>query len=262
MSYKADKTKIVGYLRRCTKSVFIDTVDSVPSTNDEIKLRAQNGENEITVLIAESQTKGKGTKGRSFFSPDGSGCYMSFLLRPAYSAEDCTLLTTAAAVAVAKAIDKFTDKQPQIKWVNDVYVDRKKVAGILTEASLDKSGRGLEYAVVGIGINLWEPCSGFPEEIKNIAASINLDKKLKNEFIAEIINVFTDYYDALPAREYLDEYRNRLFFLGEDIRVTRGDESFVARAVDIDSMCHLIVERDSGEIQTLFVGEITVRQTS
>ena len=256
MIYKADKSIISGYL---LSDVKIDTVESIASTNDEMKLRATQGEREISVLIAESQTKGKGTKGRSFFSPDGSGCYMSLLLRPVYPAEDCTLLTTAAAVAVAETIDKFTDKKAQIKWVNDIYIDGKKVAGILTEASLSKNGSVLDYAVVGIGINLWTPDSGFPEEIRDIADSVGIKEDKKNEFIAEVINEFVHYYNNLTEREYLGEYRSRLFFLGQEVTVTQGTETYIAKAVDVDDMCHLIVETDAGERKTLFAGEITVR---
>ena len=255
---KADKRLISSYLEY--DGIVVDTVECISSTNDEMKRRATEGTGEIAVLIAESQTKGKGTKGRSFFSPDGSGCYMSILLRPSYPAEECTLLTTVAAVATAEAIEKFTDNTAQIKWVNDIYIARKKVAGILTEASLSKNGSVLDYAVVGIGINLRDPQGGFPEEIKDIASSINLDPEKKNEFIAEVINNFVGYYKKLTAREYLGEYRERLFFIGETVRVTQGDSSYEAKAVDIDDMCHLIVKTDSGETKTLFAGEITVRQ--
>lgn len=255
---KADKRLISSYLEY--DGIVVDTVESISSTNDEMKRRAAEGTGEIAVLIAESQTKGKGTKGRSFFSPDSSGCYMSILLRPPYPAEECTLLTNVAAVATAKAIEKFTDNTAQIKWVNDIYIGRKKVAGILTEASLSKNGSVLDYAVVGIGINLRDPQGGFPDEIKDIASSISLDLEKKNEFIAEIINSFVTYYKNLIAREYLGEYRERLFFIGETVRVTQGDSSYEAKAVDIDDMCHLIVKTDSGETKTLFAGEITVRQ--
>lgn len=255
---KADKRQISSYLKY--DGIAVDTIECIASTNDEMKSRAAEGVDEIAVLIAESQTKGKGTKGRSFFSPDGSGCYMSILLRPPYPAEECTLLTTIAAVATAEAIEKFTDNSAQIKWVNDIYVGRKKVAGILTEAALSKNGSVLEYAVVGIGINLSEPQGGFPEEIKDIASTINLDLEKKNEFIAEIINRFVAHYKKLRFREYLREYRERLFFIGETVRVTQGECSFEAKAVDIDDMCHLIVKTDSGETKTLFAGEITVRQ--
>ena len=255
---KADKRLINSYLEY--DGIVIDTVECIASTNDEMKRRAAEGADEIAVLIAESQTKGKGTKGRRFFSPDGSGCYMSILLRPSYPAEECTQLTTIAAVATAKAIEKFTDNTAQIKWVNDIYIGRKKVAGILTEAAFSKNGSVLDYAVVGIGINLSEPQDGFPEEIKDIATSINLNLEKKNEFIAEIINNFVAFYKKLTDREYLGEYRERLFFIGETVRVTQGDSTYEAKAVDIDDMCHLIVKTDSGEIKTLFAGEITVRQ--
>ena len=255
---KADKIQIGSYLKY--DGIAVDTIECISSTNDEMKRRATEGADEIAVLIAESQTKGKGTKGRSFFSPDGSGCYMSILLRPTYPAEECTLLTTIAAVATALAIEKCTNNTTQIKWVNDIYIGRKKVAGILTEAALSKNGSVLDYAVVGIGINLSEPQGGFPEEIKDIASSINLDPEKKNEFIAEIINNFVTYYKKLTDREYLKEYRERLFFIGETVRVAQSESVYEARAVDIDDMCHLIVETDRGEMKTLFAGEITVRQ--
>ena len=255
---KADRALISRYLRY--DDISVSTVDCIASTNDEMKNRAIQGNGEIAVLIAESQTKGKGTKGRSFFSPDGSGCYMSFLLRPPYPAEDCALLTVAAAAAVAKAVDKFTCTTAQIKWVNDIYVGRKKVAGILTEASFAKNGSVLEYAVVGIGINLRQPEGGFTEEIKDIAAAINLDDNLKNEFIAEIINLFIHYYKNLTAKEFLGVYREKLFFIGETVSITQGDSSYEAKAVGIDDMGHLIVETRTGERKTLFAGEITVRQ--
>lgn len=255
---KTNRTRISSYLKY--DNIVVDTVDCISSTNDEMKRRAADGVQEIAVLIAESQTKGKGTKGRQFFSPQGSGCYMSFLLRPTYPAEECTLLTTIAAVAVAETIERFTDKTAQIKWVNDIYVNRKKAAGILTEASLSKNGSVLDYAVVGIGINLREHEKGFPEEIRDIATAVNIDPDKENEFIGELINKFVAYYKRLSDRKYLEEYRRRLFFIGETVRVTQGEDSYEARAVDIDDMCRLIVETDNGERKTLFAGEITVRQ--
>lgn len=257
---KANANEIRKYLLPYAENIIIETVNEIDSTNDEMKKRALQGEKEIILLVAESQTKGKGSKGRAFFSPESTGCYMSFLLRPGYSAEECTLLTTMAAAATAESIEAVSGQRAQIKWINDIYIERRKVAGILTEASISKGGRNLDYAVVGIGINIAEPQGGFPAEIKNIAAAVLSDNRgIKNHLIGEVINRFIYYYQNLIKKEYLNEYRKRLFFLGENITVVEGDKTYTAKAVDIDDMCHLIAKTEAGEIKTLFGGEISIR---
>ena len=142
-------------------------LDEIDSTNNFLKQKAESGEKSGTVIIAKRQTGGKGRLGRSFFSPQG-GMYLSILLRPQISAEKSLFITTAAAVAVCRAIEKVSNKKSGIKWVNDVFIDNKKVCGILTEASLDFETGGLYYAVVGIGVNLYYPKNSFPNDIKSI----------------------------------------------------------------------------------------------
>lgn len=260
MSERANENEIRRYLSDSSEDIVIETVAEVGSTNDEMKFRAEKGEKEITLLIAESQTKGKGRKGRSFFSPDGTGCYMSFLLRPQYSAEECTLLTVIAAASTAEAIEAVTGKSAQIKWVNDIYLSRRKVAGILTEASFTKDGKGLSYAVVGIGINITSPCDGFPEEIENIACALSVEgKKIKNRLIAQIINRFIYYYRNLREKEFIGSYGKRLFFLGEEITVIENGSSYTATATGIDDMCRLIVTLPDGKTKKLYSGEISIK---
>ena len=265
---EAQEDRIRSLLNNYAKDIEIEIVKEIDSTNDELKRQAIDGQGEIKLLIAESQTKGKGTKGRSFFSPADTGCYMSFLLRPSYSAEECSLLTTAAATATALAIEMVTGNlqgttgiKTQIKWVNDVYIERKKVAGILTEASFRKDGSGLEYVIVGIGVNINPPNDGFPAEIENIAASITTEEPLyiKNALIAQIANGVVFFYKYLQKRLFIPEYKKRLFFLGEEITVTQGNETYKATAVDIDSMCHLIVKTPDGVEKTLHSGEISIK---
>ncbi len=236
--------------------IIIETVASTKSTNTDMKLKAAAGAEEICVLIAEKQTAGKGSKGRSFFSPGGTGCYMSLLLRPELKPEECTLLTSIAAVATAEAIEKVEGKTADIKWVNDIYMGGKKIAGILTEGAFKNKDK-IDYAVVGIGINLTVPDGGFPEEIKNIAGAVGSDKN-KNELIAEIINRFVFYYRKLPDNSFTEQYRKRLFFLGKEISVISGDSAFKATAVDIDEMCRLRVKTANGE-KLLNAGEISVK---
>ena len=138
---------LTGPARRCA----IDVQDSVTSTNTLLKQIAEHGGAEGMVLIAHQQTQGKGRLGRAFFSPKGTGLYLSVLLRPRFSAEEALSITTAAAVAVAQAIDAVTGEYPQIKWVNDVYLRGRKVCGILTEAAVDFESSGLHYAILEIG---------------------------------------------------------------------------------------------------------------
>ena len=253
---KTDKSKIEALLRT-EVPITIECTDVTASTNDDIRQKARLGTEEIYVLIADRQTAGKGSKGRSFFSPEGTGCYMSLLLRPSLRPAECTLLTTMAAAATAKAIERVCNKAVDIKWVNDIYSGGRKLAGILTEGAFINSDK-IDYAVVGIGINLTEPEGGFPEELKNIAGALG-NEEIKNELIAEIINEFTAYYIRLPDKDYMNEYRRRLFFLGREVRVIQGEKSFTATAKDIDDMCGLVVERADGTRITLNSGEISIR---
>ena len=202
----ADEKIIRQYLSAAAKDIKIETVECIDSTNTEMQRRALQGETVISLLIAEAQTNGRGTKGRSFFSPDGTGIYMSFLLRPTYSPQDCTLLTTMAAVSTAKAIERVTGLSPQIKWVNDIYLNKKKAGGILTQAHLSKDGREVEWAVVGIGVNLSEPAGGFPTELTEIATTLgSKNGQIKNRLIAEIANELIYYYRNLLQKEFISE---------------------------------------------------------
>ena len=143
----------------------IEVYKVVDSTNSKLKSKAESGAPEGTVIISEEQTKGKGRRGRTFYSPKNTGIYMSLLLRPKFSAYESLSITTCAAVAVSRAIEINSNKNAQIKWVNDIFIDDKKVSGILTEASIDLESGGLKYAILGIGINAFSPKEGFPNEL-------------------------------------------------------------------------------------------------
>lgn len=264
----AQEDRIRSLLYNYAKNIDIEIVKEIDSTNNELKRQAKSGQGEIKMLVAESQTKGKGTKGRSFFSPANTGCYISFLLRPAYSPEECTLLTTAAATATALAIEsatgnlqRTTGKKAQIKWVNDIYMDRKKVAGILTEAAFKQDGKTIDYIIIGIGININPPEGGFPDEIKNIATCVITDEPMyiKNKLIAEIANALIFYYKTFKQKLFIQEYKKRLFFLGEEVTVTQGNKTYKATAVDTDEMCHLTVRTPDGTQKTLSSAEINIK---
>lgn len=248
----ADEKIIRKYLSDYAEDIKIETVDIIDSTNDEMKRRAEKGEEEISLLIAEEQTKGRGTKGRRFFSPGGTGIYMSFLLRPAYTPQECTFLTTMAAVSSAKAIEKVTGIKLQIKWVNDLYFEGKKVGGILTQAHLSKEGTKTEWAVVGIGVNLREPEGGFPEELKEIATALGeKDARIKNRIISEIANEFILYYRSLTEKEFIKEYSVRLLGVNEEITVKEGEKEYKGKVIGIDDMCRLKLRLADGSEKLL-----------
>ena len=204
---------------------------------------------------------GRGRKGRSFYSPQGTGVYVSILLKPDIAPDDATLITTTAAVVVCGAAEALSGKPASIKWVNDVFMGGKKVCGILTEGSFDMESGQFEYAVLGAGINVYEPAGGFPQEIRAIAGSVlpSPAPDGKNRMIAEYLNRFLPLYRTLGNAETNAEYRRRSFVLGQMVAVLAGDRETPARALDVDEKCRLIVEYEDGRRETLSSGEISVK---
>ncbi len=239
----------------------ITLIDKIDSTNNFIKQKADEGEKEGFVAVAKRQTGGKGRLGRSFFSPE-SGTYLSILLRPDFSAEKSLFITTAAAVAVCRTIEKVSNKQAGIKWVNDVFIGNKKVCGILTEASVDFETGGLFYAVVGIGVNLYHPKDNFPKDIQQIAGTVfdeNIDNDLKSKFIAEIINSFFEIYNNFENSDFMKEYKQKSIIIGKKVTVIKGKDRQNAVALDIDDNARLLVEYENGEKEKLFSGEVSIK---
>lgn len=240
----------------------IEVYKSLPSTNTALKEKAAQGAREGTVIAAEEQSAGRGRLGRSFYSPSGSGIYFSILLRPPVKATDATLITTAAAAAVALSIEAITGAQAKIKWVNDVFVDGKKVCGILTEGAFDMESGGVEYVVLGIGINITTPEGGFPPEISGLATSVCGDEAvlgIRGLLIAEILNRFWPYYQNLSRKTYLTVYKEKSLIIGGDIDVIGGDQTRKARALDIDDDCRLVVLFEDGKVESLSTGEVSIR---
>lgn len=256
------KASIEKYLD--DKEIFdIEVVQTISSTNTVLKEKAENGANQGCVLIANEQTNGKGRLGRSFYSPSQTGIYMSILLRPTIAASDSLFITTAAAVAVAKAIEKVTGVEAKIKWVNDIFCNTKKVCGILTEASINVENGKLSYAVLGIGINITPPQKGFPTEIKDIASSIINDNKnygqIKSKIVANVLENFWQYYVDIDDRTFMKIYREKSLVIGKPIRIIERGKEINATAIDIDDEAGLVVRLADGTIKTLSSGEISIR---
>lgn len=253
---------IKKYLRPELCDMDISIIPTTTSSNAEIRDKANNGAPEWHMLLANEQTSGRGRIGRSFFSPKDTGIYMSLLLRPRnYSAEQSVRITTMAAVAVCEAIEKISNERAEIKWVNDIFVRKKKVCGILTEGAFDIESGLLEYAVLGIGINIYEPENGFPEELKSIAGAVFQVHQgdAKNRFVSQFLNRFYEYYTASHQADYVEKYRSRSFVIGRQVRLQSAIQSKSATVLGIDDQCRLQVKYDDGTEGIYSSGEISVR---
>ena len=243
------------------KGIRLEIYDTADSTNNVAMRLAGDGCEEWTLVIAREQTAGRGRNGHTFFSPLDTGLYMSVVLRPAIAVSDAALITAAAAVAVAKALEKICGVKTGIKWVNDVYVGEKKVCGILAEAAIEPGKTCLRHAVLGIGVNLLPPRDGFPDDIKDKAAHVaeKSAKELKSRVIAEIMNGLYEYGGCLSYKSYYNDYKKRCFFLGKEVTfVLRGEEKR-AVAADIGESFELIVKTPDGKRLALNSGEISVK---
>lgn len=189
----------------------IECLESVDSTNSLAKRMIANGtdENEPMLITADRQTAGRGRQGKSFYSPAGTGIYMSLVLHPNADLQNAVTATTAASVAVCKAIERLTDIKPKIKWVNDVYVNGQKICGILTEAVSDFESGTVTSVIIGIGINI--STSDFPSDIEN-AGCLNSDVN-RNELAAavadELLELSLGNYD-----DFIDYYISRSMIIG------------------------------------------------
>lgn len=253
-------------IRRFLKPEYRDldltVLPTAPSTNALVREKANQGCPEGCIIIACEQTAGRGRYGRQFFSPVDSGVYLSLLLRPtAYSPQQATCLTAAAAAAMCQAIEEVTGQQPGIKWVNDIFLHGKKVCGILTEAAVGLETGTLNYMVLGAGVNLYPPAEGFPEEIQPIAGSV-LERscpEAKNRLVGEFLNRFWDFYTHPECRTYLEDYRSRSLAIGQNVTVLSAGRAVSAYAYGIDDDFRLLVRYDSGKTEALSYGEIRIQ---
>ncbi|MBE6656058.1 MAG: biotin--[acetyl-CoA-carboxylase] ligase [Ruminococcaceae bacterium] len=246
-------------------------VDSIPSTNEAVKALARDGAPEGVLMIARAQTHGYGRLDRAFFSPPDTGLYMSLLLRPSFPTEKAHLLTHAAALAVMRAVREVSERDARIKWVNDVYVDGKKAAGILVESALAKDGT-LSYAVLGIGVNLFTPTVGFPPHLSHVTALFPSERggeytALRDALVRGILFHFSALYDAFPATDFLGEYKENMLLLGKEVLVydalTDREKKGVgkaATAIDVTDDGALLVAYGDGRREALSAGEVTLKE--
>jgi BirA family biotin operon repressor/biotin-[acetyl-CoA-carboxylase] ligase len=242
-----------------TQGVDIICLECVDSTNEYLKTLAKSGAEAKTVVISDMQTHGKGTKNRSFVSRKG-GVYLSILLKPEFSGFDATLITPLTAVAVSDAVYNISGKSTQIKWVNDLYLGGKKVCGILCEAGFERDSN-TPFIVVGIGVNLFKPKGDFDAEIKEIATAVFEDEnlKIKEDFIANLIDVFFNYYAEIEQKTFLQKYKNANLVLGKEIEFLENSVFKTAKAIEIDDDCRLVVELPDKTLKTLSSGDVKIK---
>lgn len=233
----------------------VEYYKTLDSTNNVAKRIIAEGEDDVLLVVGEEQTAGRGRQGKSFYSPGGTGIYMSLVVHPMVELQNAVTATTAAAVAVCRAIESLTDKKPMIKWVNDVYLNGKKICGILTEAVTDFETQTVSSIIIGIGINL--TTKDFPRDVQN-ASCLNADVK-RAELIGAVANELNRIVNS-GYGEFMEYYRAHSLVVGEDIVFIKNGVSTSARAVGIDDFGGLEVELADGTHYTLRSGEITVRK--
>mgnify|MGYP000864195216 FL=1 len=265
-------TEILRYYRArnqesLTLEPYVLLFDEIDSTNTECKRRIQElpyGEDifshipEGTVFLSDYQTAGRGRMGKAFLSPKGSGLYFSILTKPKGQNKNPLVLTCHAAVAVKRAVKEVFGMELSIKWVNDLFYKGKKLVGILAEGQLSDSS-SLAYCIMGIGINLFLPESGFPQELSGIAGALfdyDEDKKEnlnRNQFLASIL---FHYFSLLDQDKVEEEYRTENIILTKDILFTENHQDFLGRVEGILEDGSLSVRCRDGSTKMVSSGEV------
>ncbi len=237
-------------------------LDSVNSTNSYIKELAVSGTPHATTVIADSQTNGRGRLGRDFFSPCGTGIYMSILIDPTKIKLPASYLTIAAGVAVCRTLTDICDDSPSIKWVNDIFMHGKKVCGILAESVINSETNTPSYVIVGIGINVSTAAEIFPGKLNEIAGSVFPENITRNEIIAKLLDEFDNICANAEIENLVDEYKKYSLVLGKKISFTKNGKAFSGTAIDINLDGNLVVILEDGQEIILSSGEVSLRSSN
>jgi BirA family biotin operon repressor/biotin-[acetyl-CoA-carboxylase] ligase len=253
-----DQIKAEAIQKAMASPIAVEVLESVDSTNTEAKRRILAGLSTPLLLLAKAQTAGRGRLGRIFCSPPGAGLYMSLILHPNCPPSQVLSITSAAAVAVALAIEDLTRLRPQIKWVNDVYIGDKKVCGILTEGVTDPNGETMQSIVVGIGINCTP--AAFPSDVAAIATSLAGEGATvdPNHLAAAVCDHLWQLYRELPSKTWLPLYRERSWLCGKRVVYRKGDTLCQGLVHGIGEEGELLLFTEAGEV-ALSTGEVSVR---
>jgi len=235
---------------------------SVDSTNKQARILASEGYPEGTVVVAEMQTEGRGRRGRNWYSPAGQGMYMSLILRPHIPLKEISRISLMIAVAVAETLQEELGLPARIKWPNDILINNRKIAGILSEAITDMDG--IEYIVIGIGLNINNPYSDFPDDFRTDPTSILAEKKQivsRVKLMQSLLAKLEQHYFILQAgnfAETLSTGKRLSMVIGQMVSLETSQGLVTGRAVDIDDDGYLLVDDGSGVQHKVISGEIEV----
>lgn len=252
------------------KNLHIECFKEIDSTNTYAKrLLSENNGIKTGIIVAESQTAGRGRLGRTFYSPSNTGIYLSVIYSPKNGVTQPAKITASSAVAVCRAVKKIYGKETKIKWINDIFADGKKISGILTEGFTNFETGMIESAIIGIGVNIKDNPEALPEDVRKVAGAIIGDESgvgegnrcaLAAEIAAQVLTVLNEN----PA-DVMAEYKAASFLIGTEINVfpvAGGEESYRAKVVDIDENAGLVVEAGDGTKRTLSSGEVTLKSVN
>ncbi len=276
---KVDGEQIEKIIKANGQECEVFAFEEIDSTNLEAKRKTVDNDLDRVLFVAGRQTAGRGRMGRTFASPANSGIYFSLVYRPKGGVKNPAFLTAAAAIAVKNAIKTLYGQDCQIKWVNDVFLNGKKICGILTEGVTSFETGTIETAIVGIGINV-RNCN-FTGELADVAGSIeeimasqekNIPKVSRNEIAALVISNLLKIYDSYSAEDKtavknaMDEYRKSSMLTGLVVTVNpvAGLEGKVykAKVLDITDEAELVVQTEDGTVKKLFSGEVSLKSSS
>ena len=263
MTKKDDILTIEG-IKNCLTTSFIGKeiyiFDTIDSTNNYARKIAKEGAGGGTVVLAESQTKGKGRLGRTWFSPSGVNIYLSVILKPQIPSTHITLLTFVSAIAVVKAIKDAANLDANIKWPNDVLINNKKIAGILSE--MDAKADAVRFAVIGIGINVNLDIKDIPFELKDKATSIKIESNStidRINLICRVLENLEEWYNLFErngVNDIIKKWKRLAVTIGRDVKVQSGNSLIEGRAVDIDVNGALLIKDRNGVIQRVLSGDV------
>ncbi|MDR1567324.1 MAG: bifunctional biotin--[acetyl-CoA-carboxylase] ligase/biotin operon repressor BirA [Streptococcaceae bacterium] len=232
-------------------------VERSASTQQDAKEALLTSLPNYSLFLAKNQTLAHGRFKRDYFAAENQGIYMSLVIKPEQKFQEMPQYTILAATAIVKAIKKLTQIDTQIKWVNDIYLNGKKLAGILSEATTSMETGQINQVIIGIGLNFSIHQTDFPEAIRDKATSLFADTTptiTKNRLIAEIWNQFF----ALINTDFLKIYKETSFVLGKEVSFVKNNQMLSGRAIDITDMGELVVLLDSQERLLLSSGEISL----
>lgn len=223
--------------------------EEIDSTNTYAKSVLKDG----MIIISDMQKNGRGRMGRSFYSPSDNGIYMSVVLKADKEYSQMDLFTVAIASITLSSIEKVTNKKCMIKWVNDIFLNNKKVSGILCENILSKDGKRVEYVIVGIGINV-KSVADFPKELEEIAGCI--DEIDRNVLIAEILKGIDDLKKDYNLKQYLEFYKEKSLVINKTISFYINSIEYKGKVETINDSGNLVVRLEDNDVKIIKSGEI------